>query len=96
MKIELDLELPDELIDPSLRQQIVQQAREQIVLRLFAERRIPSGLATRLLGLTRLEFLDLAQRRGIPTVDYTDEDWRQDLEALEEYDRRRLSSTREG
>jgi len=58
------------------------------VLRLFAEGKIPGALATRLLGVGRLEFLEMARARGIATVDYTYEDWKADGAALEEYERR--------
>jgi len=84
MKIELDLELPAGTIDKELERELVNLAREDIVLRLFDERRIPSGLAARLLGITRREFMELCQRRDIPLTHYTAEDLQEDLAVMEE------------
>ena len=81
MKIELDL--PDDILDSDLETEIVRRAIEDIVLRLFAERRIPSALSRRLLGLTRRAFMDLCQQRGVPLVDYTVEDLQGDIAALD-------------
>jgi len=88
MKIELDLELPAGIIDKELEQQLVNLAREDIVLRLFEEQRIQGGSAARLLKLTRREFMELCQRRGTPLTDYTAEDLREDLAVMEELKRK--------
>lgn len=83
MRIELDLELPAGLIDKELEQQLVNLAREDIVLRLFEEQRIQGGSAAKLLKLTRREFMELCQRRHIPLTDYTAEDLREDLAVMD-------------
>jgi len=83
MKIELDLELPAGTIDKELEQQLVNLATEDIVLRLFEERRIPSGLAARLLKITRREFMELCGRRNLPLCDYTAEDLQEDLAVMD-------------
>lgn len=62
---------------------------QDAILRLFAERKIPSGHATRLLGLTRMQFLELLNSRGLPHLDYTTADWDADTNAIQEYERRR-------
>ena len=85
MKLEIDLDVPEGIIDETFEKVV----REDAILRLFAERKIPSGHATRLLGLTRMQFMDLLQSRNIPYVDYTIEDWQADRNATEEYKRRR-------
>jgi len=57
-------------------------ARQETALGLFRDGRISAGLAARLLGLTRLEFLDLLRRHGAPFVAYTDEELERDLRDL--------------
>ncbi len=85
MKLEIDLDVPEGIIDETFEKVV----REDAILRLFSERKIPAGHATRLLGLTRMQFMDFIQSRNIPYVDYTVEDWEFDSKALEEYRRRR-------
>ena len=85
MKLEIDLDVPEGIIDERFEKVV----REDVIVRLFAERKIPAGHAARLLGLTRMQFMDFIQSRNIPYVDYTVEDWESDSEAIEEYKRRR-------
>ncbi len=85
MKLEIDIDVPEGVIDGSFKKTL----REDAVLRLFTLRKIPAGHAARLLGLTRMEFMELIQNRQIPYVDYTFEDWEADRKAIEEYKRRR-------
>ena len=43
----------------------MRSVKEQSVLRLYSEERITTGEATEMLGLTRIEFLDLLRQSGI-------------------------------
>ena len=86
VKIEIELDVGEESVD---KRQLEEHLRKEAILTLFAERRIPAGLASRELGLGRLEFMELLQQRGIPYVVYTAEDWESDGRALEELERRR-------
>ena len=52
------------------------------VLSLFTEGRISSGKAARLLGVSRIEFLDLLRRRGIAYVDMTSEELAEEFAAV--------------
>jgi len=88
MRLEIELAVPEEALGPEMREAPTTACREEAVLRLLAERKIPGAMATRLLGVGRLEFLEMARARGIGTFDYTYEDWKADGAALEEYDRR--------
>ncbi len=88
MKLHLELDIPDEVVDPSTRDEFVAACKEQAVLRLFAERKIPAAVGARLLGLTRIEFMDLTRRRGIPYHVYTAEDFREDMQDLEALERK--------
>jgi predicted HTH domain antitoxin len=79
MKLEIELDVPEGLVDEAFEQGM----KEEAVVRLFAERKIPSALATRLLGLTRAGFLQLIERRGVPLDEYTAEDFRRDQEDMD-------------
>jgi predicted HTH domain antitoxin len=50
---------------------------------LFVENRISSGKAAQLLNISRLDFLALLRRQGIPFVDYTAEEMAEELAAVE-------------
>ena len=52
-------------------------------LRLFDERRISSAEAAQDLGLTRVQVMELARKRGVSQYDYTAEDLTTDLADLE-------------
>jgi predicted HTH domain antitoxin len=88
MKLELELDIPPGLIDADFERHL----KEDAVLRLFAERKIPSGRAACVLGLERMDFLELLKNRGIPALDYTVEDWVADGSAIAEIERRRTDT----
>ena len=75
-------EIADASLDPALEAELLAAAKQETALRLFRDGRISGGLAARLLGLTRLEFLDLLRRHGAPFVAYTDEELERDLRDL--------------
>ncbi len=79
MKVEIELDIPEELLDQATRAAI----RQDAVLRLFEARKIPGGQAARLLGLTRAGFEQLARERGIAVYDYTFADWQGDTATVE-------------
>ena len=56
---------------------------EWLVFSLFKDERVSSGRAARLLGITRLEFLDLLRRRGIAYLDYSPDEIAEELEAVQ-------------
>ena len=68
MKLEIELDVPEDGVDEALRRDLARAAKEHAVLQLFAERRISSGLAARMLGIGRIQFLDLLKQRGVPFV----------------------------
>jgi|SRR6266404_1146018 len=81
MKLEIEVDVRDDMID---KKQLEEYLRKEAILTLFAERKIPAGHAARALGLTRRQFVELLQQRGIPIVDYTLSDFEQDLNTIEE------------
>jgi predicted HTH domain antitoxin len=46
----------------------VRQLKEDAIVRLFDQDRISSGYAASLLGMTRRDFFELLQKRGVPFV----------------------------
>ena len=89
--MELELDIPAELVDADFAKHL----KEDAVLRLFADRKLASGRAARILGLERMDFLELLKARGIPAVDYTVEDWDADGQAIAEIERRRIDTQAE-
>jgi predicted HTH domain antitoxin len=62
MKLAFELELPDGAVDQSAGAELVRSVKEQAALKLYSEQRITTGLAAEMLGLTRIEFLELLRR----------------------------------
>ena len=82
MKIEVDIPIAEEALDEGTKHRLRHDALEAAVLRLFDERRISSADAAEDLGLTRIQFMELTRRRGIPHHDYTSQDLADDLSDL--------------
>ena len=85
MKLAFEFEVPDGAVDKSAEAELVRSVKEQTVLKLYSEQRITTGEAAEMLGLTRIEFLDLLGRSGVGfQVELDDEDfvmlrrWRED------------------
>jgi predicted HTH domain antitoxin len=78
MKLEIDVDLPREILDQIPSAELAKLCETEIVLRLYSERKLAAVEAARLLGLTRIRFLDLLRERGVGfLVDLDDEDFRQ-------------------
>jgi predicted HTH domain antitoxin len=82
VKIEVDIPISDDSLDEGTKNRLRQDALEAAILRLFDERRISSAEAAEDLGLTRIQFMELTRRRGIPHYDYTSQDLAHDLSDL--------------
>ena len=85
MKLAFELELPDGAVDQTAEAELVRSVKEQTALKLYSEQRVTTGEAAEMLGLTRIEFLDLLRRSGVGfQVELDDEDfqmlrrWRED------------------
>ena len=68
------------------RVEIQRRVHEWLALSSFAEGRISSGKAARLLNLSRVEFLDLLRARGVAYVNYSEEELADELAAVEALD----------
>ncbi len=64
----LQIDLPDELV-AVLNETDVQAIREAALVKLYDLGRISSGKASRILGISRREFLDLLGRYGVSEFD---------------------------
>ncbi len=64
------------------KNQIQQSINEWLVLSLYTEGKISSGKSANLLNITRLDFLELLRRRGFSYIDFTPEEWKDEMEAV--------------
>jgi predicted HTH domain antitoxin len=85
MKLEIELEVPDGAFDKRAEAELIRSVKEQTALKLYCDERVTTGEAAEMLGLTRIQFLDLLRRTGVGfRVDLDDEDfaqirrWRED------------------
>ncbi|HEV2202135.1 MAG TPA: UPF0175 family protein [Bryobacteraceae bacterium] len=92
MKIEVEIPISEEALDENAKNRLRYDALEAAVLRLFEERRISSAEAAGDLGLTRIQFIELSRRRGIPHHDYTKGNLADDLADLEPLEKQLPSS----
>ena len=80
--VTLEIHLPQPLLNMGLdREDIQQRVKEWLVLSLFTEGRISSGKAASLLAINRLDFLALLRQRGIAYLDYSEEEWAEEVKA---------------
>ena len=79
--------VPNNLLDLGLSQEDIQRRiSEWLVFSLFSDGKISSGKAGKLLGITRTEFIQLLQTRGIAFINYTEDEIREEFEAVEKLD----------
>ena len=84
MKFEIDLDLPAEILQQIPPADMARLCRTEVVLRLYSEKKLAAAEAAQLLGLTRIQFLDLLRERGTGfLVELDEQDFRQ-LDQLRE------------
>lgn len=77
-----EIRLPESLSQYGFsKKEIQQHFVEWLVFSLFTEERVSSGKAAQLLGISRVEFLDLLRKRGIAYVNYTPEELDEEIAA---------------
>jgi len=78
----LHLDLEDELVAllRSGNQPLDIAARELIVMELYRRAKVSSGKAAELLGIPRVVFIDRASSAGIPILEMSEDEWRDELE----------------
>jgi len=76
--------VPTPLLQYGLNKDDIQhRVNEWLVLSLFTEGRISSAKAARLLGISRVDFLDLLRTHGIAYVDYGPDELAEEFAAVE-------------
>jgi predicted HTH domain antitoxin len=77
VKLAFELDVPDGAIDRTVQGEFVRSVKELAVLKLYAGDLITTGEAAKMLGITRIQFLDLLNRSGVGFhVELDDEDFR--------------------
>jgi len=78
-----EIRVEPELLKFGFNQDKVQRrVNEWLVFSLFTDGVISSGKAGKLLGITRIEFINLLQRRGIAYINYTAQELDEEFEAV--------------
>ncbi|MGC1375747.1 MAG: UPF0175 family protein [Anaerolineales bacterium] len=79
----INVRIPGNLLNLGLSQDEIQRrVSEWLVFSLFSDGKISSGKAGKLLGLTRLEFIELLKTRGIAFINYSDDELKEEFESV--------------
>jgi len=60
-------------------QQFMQDAKLAMAIKLFEMKRLSSGMAASLIGITRVQFLGELNRFGVPMIDLDENELAQDI-----------------
>ena len=83
LETNLNIRVPNSLLSLGLTQEEIQRrVSEWLVFSLFSEGKISSGKAGKLLGMSRLEFINLLQARGISFINFTEDELNEELNAV--------------
>ncbi len=75
--------IPGNLLNLGIGQDEIQRRiSEWLVFSLFSDGKISSGKAGKLLGISRLEFIQLLKTRGIAFVNYSEDEIKEEFEAV--------------
>ncbi|MBL8092027.1 MAG: UPF0175 family protein [Anaerolineales bacterium] len=79
----LSVQIPNDLLKLGISPDEIQnRISEWLVFSLFSEGKISSGKAGKLLGISRLDFIQLLKTRGIAFINYNEEEIKEELEAV--------------
>jgi predicted HTH domain antitoxin len=79
----VSVQIPNNLLKLGISPDEIQnRISEWLVFSLFSEGKISSGKAGKLLGISRLDFIQLLKTRGIAFINYNEEEIREELEAV--------------
>ena len=82
----IEVQVPATLLEYDLQPERIQKlVTEWLVLDLFTNDEISSGKAAKLLGISRLEFLDLLHRRRIAYLDFSSEELEDELNTVRNF-----------
>jgi len=83
--VKMELHLPRDLLGalniPA--EELGDKAMEWITLELFREGKVSAGKAAELLGLSKSQFIDLLDRRGVPYLDVSPQELAEDVAAAQ-------------
>ena len=78
-----NIRVPGNILDLGVTQEEIQRrVSEWLVFSLFSDGKISSGKAGKLLGITRIEFIQLLNTRGIAFINYDKDEIKEELEAV--------------
>ncbi len=78
-RVNVELELPEELAQALRKEDLASKAREALVMELLREHRISQGKAAELLGINRTELFPLMTRYEVSVIDLTPEELHSEL-----------------
>jgi predicted HTH domain antitoxin len=78
-RVNLELELPDELLGTLREQDLAVKAKEALVMELLREHQISQGKAANLLGMNRDDLFSLMAKYQIPFIDLTEAELDEEL-----------------
>jgi len=77
------VQIPSNLLKLGINQNDIQnRVSEWLIFSLFSEGKISSGKAGKLLGISRLEFIQLLKTRGIAFINYSEDEIKEEFEAV--------------
>jgi predicted HTH domain antitoxin len=77
------VQIPSNLLKLGISQNEIQnRVSEWLVFSLFSEGKISSGKAGKLLGISRLDFIQLLKTRGIAFINYSEEEIKEEFDAV--------------
>lgn len=78
-KVRFELKVPDNLFDEELTQEeFKRELRIDAAIKLFQKGLVSSGYAAEMIGTTKRDFMELLRERGIPFVDMTEEELKEE------------------
>ena len=78
-RVQLDVELPDELFAQLRKEEMETKVKEALVMEPLREHRLSQGKAAEILGLSRHELSDLMTNHRVPAIDLDTEELRNEL-----------------
>lgn len=78
-RLNLELELPDEVLADLHDEEMVTKVKEAFVMELLREHRISQGKAAELLEIDRYYLFDLMAKYHVPVIDLTPEELQAEL-----------------
>lgn len=77
------VQIPSNLLKLGISQNEIQnRVSEWLIFSLFSEGKISSGKAGKLLGISRLDFIQLLKTRGIAFINYSEDEIKEEFEAV--------------